>query len=769
MAFLESALNNAEARAGEAHERAARAEALVSSAAETLAQIQTLDPTVARLAEMERQLPAVREECRQILAQQEALSDEADRLRASTADVTDQAATLQQVSSDARESAERAARTVADVEHRLDSLSRFDAVSRDTGAQLQTLNALAERVTSKVKALEQQHDTIEHALAESRKVNEMVWNLDAQIGKLQEGTRLADRVEWSLAQLGGLQNESATQMAEAVRARAEFTERFDRQRREATALIQALEGRVDYLALNRKELDTLDQRLAAAQATITDVERRMTAVFVSEDAIRGVDRKIEAVAGRIEAVAGQAKALEARHEAFETLEDRLAQADEAVRRTSLQIESLSERHRQLEDLNASFAEFEALYAQNRANTEKLRTETQALAPVVERTVAFLQDVHALETSIRGLEARAGEVELGTRRAMELKPLLDEFAAQGDRAAARLHLLDDVQTRLNALHALSLEVDRKFAAELARDANLEAVRVVCEGLSTRLLDAQRNCEELTAAHRTFASLPERIAALEEAITRSHARMDDLHRDDEALEAQRRTLNDLTESAHTLAGELARLQDTQRGLVDGSREAQELLGQIAGRLQTLEEGRARVEEAARLAASIERRLDEATRASEAVDAKSHAIAGRERVVDAVQAELAEIHAVARKTQDDLVAIVEGQSRVAETRAETERLFETLGAVAARISELEARGAAVDDVRQKADAITGLLDDMHVAMNTVAEEKAMFDHVSEQLARLDEVLTEARGTTKALQAERKLSQRIVDNLRSLHTRHS
>ena len=140
-----------------------------------------------------------------------------------------------------------------------------------------------------------------------------------------------------------------------------------------------------------------------------------------------------------------------------------------------------------------------------------------------------------------------------------------------------------------------------------------------------------------------------------------------------------------------------------------------------------------------------------------------------MDAVQAELAEIHAVARKTQDDLVAIVEGQSRVAETRAETERLFETLGAVAARISELEARGAAVDDVRQKADAITGLLDDMHVAMNTVAEEKAMFDHVSEQLARLDEVLTEARGTTKALQAERKLSQRIVDNLRSLHTRHS
>ena len=76
-------------------------------------------------------------------------------------------------------------------------------------------------------------------------------------------------------------------------------------------------------------------------------------------------------------------------------------------------------------------------------------------------------------------------------------------------------------------------------------------------------------------------------------------------------------------------------------------------------------------------------------------------------------------------------------------------------------------MDDVRRKADAVTGLLDDMHVALDTIAEQKTMFDHVAEQLARLDEVLTEARGTIKALQAERKLSQRIVENLRSLHTR--
>ena len=61
------------------------------------------------------------------------------------------------------------------------------------------MNALAEHVTSKFKALEHQHQTIEHALVESRKVAEMVWNMDAQIVKLNEGSAMTARVEETVA------------------------------------------------------------------------------------------------------------------------------------------------------------------------------------------------------------------------------------------------------------------------------------------------------------------------------------------------------------------------------------------------------------------------------------------------------------------------------------------------------------------------------------------------------------------------------------------
>jgi hypothetical protein len=46
-------------------------------------------------------------------------------------------------------------------------------------------------------------------------------------------------------------------------------------------------------------------------------------------------------------------------------------------------------------------------------------------------------------------------------------------------------------------------------------------------------------------------------------------------------------------------------------------------------------------------------------------------------------------------------------------------------------------------------------------------MLDEVSERLVGLDAVIAEAQGTTKALQAERKIAQRIVENVRTIHNR--
>jgi DNA repair ATPase RecN len=157
----------------------------------------------------------------------------------------------------------------------------------------------------------------------------------------------------------------------------------------------------------------------------------------------------------------------------------------------------------------------------------------------------------------------------------------------------------------------------------------------------------------------------------------------------------------------------------------------------------------------------------RLADGLNAKISAIGERDGIVDAVKQELDTIHEIARKSREDLAVITEQRTAIVEARGDVERVAKALVATDDKLADVERRSATVDEVRRKADAVARLLDDVHVTLNTVGEQKAMIDHVSEMLARLDGVLEEARGTTKALQAERKLAQRIVANVQNIHAR--
>jgi acid phosphatase class B len=83
------------------------------------------------------------------------------------------------------------------------------------------------------------------------------------------------------------------------------------------------------------------------------------------------------------------------------------------------------------------------------------------------------------------------------------------------------------------------------------------------------------------------------------------------------------------------------------------------------------------------------------------------------------------------------------------------------------IESRRQLIDDVQRKTDMITHMLGDVQIRIDSVSEQKAMVDHVFAELAHLEYLVQEARGTMKALQAERDVAQRIVENVRQIHAR--
>ena len=88
--------------------------------------------------------------------------------------------------------------TVKEVENKLGPLAQLHELSQSTEERLTALNALAEHVSHKAKALESQQQSVEHAVVQANRVNEMVWAMDVQIGKLNEGMKQVARAEETL-------------------------------------------------------------------------------------------------------------------------------------------------------------------------------------------------------------------------------------------------------------------------------------------------------------------------------------------------------------------------------------------------------------------------------------------------------------------------------------------------------------------------------------------------------------------------------------------
>src|SRR5260221_9335817 len=102
---------------------------------------------------------------------------------------------------DAREDSTAATESVKEVEKRLGPLMQLQELSKTTEEKLTGLNALAEHVSQKAKALESQKHAVERAVVEANRLNEMVWSMDVQISRLNEGLKQAARSEETVTRI----------------------------------------------------------------------------------------------------------------------------------------------------------------------------------------------------------------------------------------------------------------------------------------------------------------------------------------------------------------------------------------------------------------------------------------------------------------------------------------------------------------------------------------------------------------------------------------
>ena len=313
---------------------------LSSQAMQTQASLDTLKKERTALEELRGQIREVDTEARQSLGQANTIKGELDQVRAIATAVTQDFAKIRETSREAREDTTAAMATVKEVEKKLGPLAHLHELSQSTEERLTALNALAEHVSHKAKALESQQHAVEHAVVQANRVNEMVWSMDAQIAKLNEGMKQTARADDTNGRIEKLAQDTEKQLEGAMKLRQETERETGKLTREAGAVLEAVRAQVDTLGIRKKEFEAFDERLRALQSSVGDAEARMQALAAKDKSLVALSDKTDGLNKRFETLFSQSDELTRKQLSLETLHERLGQVDDLAKKTAWQMDSL---------------------------------------------------------------------------------------------------------------------------------------------------------------------------------------------------------------------------------------------------------------------------------------------------------------------------------------------------------------------------------------------------------------------------------------------
>ncbi|MCW5656573.1 MAG: hypothetical protein KIT60_02610 [Burkholderiaceae bacterium] len=713
------------------------------------------------------------------------LKGELETLRRSEAQLTQELQGIRDGARAARDDASAASAAVQGVEQKLQAFARLQELSEGTEQRLNALNALAEHVSHKTKALETQKQTVERAVVEATRLNEMVWNMDAQIARLQQGGEQMRQAEETVGRMDALARSTAQELAAASAGRDEFLREAARVQAQGSALSEQLRANLERLAIEKEEIDAFDQRLQAMSRAVNDTQASVKGLMAKQDTLLSMERKADAVNKAFAAWSAKADELSARHAAVEALAAQLAQVETLGKRTAAQHDSLLQSQQEIDAMRRALDEFRQSHAEAVLLRDRLAVDRAALDSFGERAAAMMSRVPELDARIQAVLGKLALIDAGNQSAALLSELADDLSARVERVDGRLQFVERLEQRVNGLHTMTAEVDQKLSEQLARRAEVEGVKNQCDTLLTQLVDVQHKLEGVAALQARVLPLAGQVATLQQSVERCQQLVHEAQVDEAALHAQRAHLLELVEQNKTLSGEsaerlqqlrgaaveldragalkesllaeLARVQAAQRDAVAQTEAAEDRIQRAEAMARQLDQRCAQVLSRQDELGALEGRLDELDRGADRVQQKIQALGDQEALVQAVKAEVENIRQVSERSMADLQLVGEQRGALAELRAKVDDLLGRLHETDDKIATIESQRRIVDEVQARANGIVHMLKDLNINLDMVGEQRAAVDQVGDKLARLEFTLQEANNTIRTLQREREAAERI------------
>lgn len=714
--------------------------------------------------------------------------------------------TAQQTADGATAQASTVMQGLGEMSRRLDAVLKLQDVSKEVERRVASLHLLADHVSQRTKTLEAQRHTIDHAVAETARLNQLVWTMDGQLAKLAEGRDRLQEAEQAVSRIEQIARTATQDLAAASEARAQFTQDNARLEADARSQLARLRETVVQIGLYKDEFGAMDDRLRALSGSLGGMESRVQALLAKDDALASALLKAGALDKMFADLRVETEELARKQSALDGLAEQLGAVESLGRRAAAQHQGLLKAQEELAAMQSKLDEVHQAHGQMAVLRLQLAQERAKFEEFEQRTAAMIGRTPEIEARLNGLLDKFARLDEGTEAARKLGETASTLDAEINRVAARMQLVERVDERVNSVFALSRDVEQMLGQQAARRAELEGLVQQCHSLDSRLKDSQQQLQDLSALQVRLAPLAGEMSRIDGALHESQRTLAELKNDEQAANEQRARLVDLVEQSNRQAAEtndrlrqvqalsqemaqvaqrsdeaiaqLAQVQARQREVLTQATMTEALLQRAEDQSRQLDQRRGLIAQAEKSLKDFELRLADLDRHAAATQTMMINLAEREAMVLAVKAEVEAVRQISSRSKADLQYVAEHRGEVADLRAKVDAALERLQGTDAKLERVDVWRKKVDEVQVGADAVMSLVSGLQATLEHLSEQRAVVDDVSEKLARLDLTVDEAHNalsrlddsaqeaqtTLRTLQREREVAERVEKSIKQL-----
>src|SRR2546425_6759445 len=219
---------------------------------------------------------------------------------------------------------------VAALGQTLKELTQAAADAAQTKRQLATLKALADGVTQKVSALEQQREVVDRAAGQVARLHDLMREVDVKIRKHEESAKGMSELEAKVSELKALHG-NVLEHSEQIAAHHEEVKHADQELRSRLGTLRDdVQRTVKRFELENQGLDAVSQRIVDLRGGLTDMEARFRSLDDSSRAITDVRSRADGLVTQLGGIAEHVAQLETQAERMQAVEANAGRLGETV-------------------------------------------------------------------------------------------------------------------------------------------------------------------------------------------------------------------------------------------------------------------------------------------------------------------------------------------------------------------------------------------------------------------------------------------------------